>query len=391
MTVRYLIKIDPLMPYFFGGEVTLKNNSAEDKENTISASYFAQSETVPSQTTLFGTLRYVILEKAGLLTKSNSRQNDNDKEKTSRLIGEKSFEFTGKKQAFGKIQKISPLFLIKKNDGTETRYIKCPLNYVNSDGNGDYRFLFAKEYPKDISNGDGAKFYPVVKRDSGEYKPYSEKMSSFCGYMSIDKTADDELFINRGEIFTPETRTGVFARRNNSKATDKENFFKKQYIRLSKNFSFAFYADIDEDKDHLLPSKTTVFMGQDKSPFILRCCPCEKESENFFGTVHIDKKGDKETFYVAASDCFFSNVSQLKEQVGWQMINTASFHHLTTTEKTSNFHSDLKVSASYNLIKNGSVFYTKNKDTTLNFTGDDGLHIIGMNNIIKVVIGGNDK
>ncbi len=377
MMARYLIKIKPLMPYFFGGEVTLKY-SKHHKDNVNASSYYAESENAPSQTTLFGTLRFVILEKADCLNNKNP-------EMARILVGENSFEFATA-EGFGKIQKISSLFLINK-DGT--RYIKAPFSYVNSDGKGSYKLLSVKEYPKSISNSDGSLCYPVIT-DGDTSTPYSEKMYSFDGYMAIDEiAAEAPRFIDSDSVFSSEIRTGVYAGRNNKKASEdkkeskKERFFKKLYKKLDDKFAFAFYADLEEDG--LLPESTVVFMGQGKSPFMLETRPVSDNGE-FFEDVILKGKGQTD-FYVAASDCFFETVS--KDQYSWHMIKTAPFHHLTSSG-SSNFRSDLKVSTQYTLIRSGSVFFPEGN--TVPFKNqDDPCKIIGMNNFIKIHFGGNKE
>ena len=53
---KYLIKLKPLEPYFFGGERTF----GFGKKTKQKQPYYIVSEYIPSQPTLFGTLRYIV-------------------------------------------------------------------------------------------------------------------------------------------------------------------------------------------------------------------------------------------------------------------------------------------------------------------------------------------
>ena len=74
---KYLIKLKPLEPYFFGGERTFGfGNKTKQKQP-----YYIVSEYTPSQPTLFGTLRYIVLAQNNALIE----QSDNDQEKSKKL------------------------------------------------------------------------------------------------------------------------------------------------------------------------------------------------------------------------------------------------------------------------------------------------------------------
>ena len=54
------LKFTPLEPYFFGNEKTFSFPNSKDG-GQLRNSYLIKSESIPSQTTLFGTIRYLLL------------------------------------------------------------------------------------------------------------------------------------------------------------------------------------------------------------------------------------------------------------------------------------------------------------------------------------------
>ena len=65
-TYKYLITFTPMEPYFFGGERTFGFGKESDRKPP----YYIVSEKKPSQPTLFGTLRYIILSQNNVDRKS---------------------------------------------------------------------------------------------------------------------------------------------------------------------------------------------------------------------------------------------------------------------------------------------------------------------------------
>ena len=59
---RYLLRFTPLEPYFFGNERGLKYPGNKSQYQNL---YFVRSENTPSQTTILGTLRFLVLQANG--------------------------------------------------------------------------------------------------------------------------------------------------------------------------------------------------------------------------------------------------------------------------------------------------------------------------------------
>ena len=82
-TYKYLITFTPMEPYFFGGERTFGFGKESDRKPP----YYIVSEKKPSQPTLFGTLRYIIL------SQNNALFDQKGAAKAGELVGAESFSF----------------------------------------------------------------------------------------------------------------------------------------------------------------------------------------------------------------------------------------------------------------------------------------------------------
>ena len=99
MNGTFLIKLQPLDRFFFGGDVTFGQNNED---------YFVRSLKYPQQTTLLGMLRYILLLQNDLLDEKGKVK---DYKKANNLIGTDSFDPNEQGQSFGVIQNLSPIFI----------------------------------------------------------------------------------------------------------------------------------------------------------------------------------------------------------------------------------------------------------------------------------------
>ena len=91
----YLVRFTPLEPYFFGNEKTFGYGTVKNK------TYYVESSELPSQSGLFGTLRYCCISRPGKNYKIDPGE-----------IGSESFNIRSScMQTFGKIHRMSPLFV----------------------------------------------------------------------------------------------------------------------------------------------------------------------------------------------------------------------------------------------------------------------------------------
>lgn len=370
---KYLIKLKPLEPYFFGGERTF----GFGKKTKQKQPYYIVSEYTPSQPTLFGTLRYIVLAQNNALIE----QSDNDQEKSEKLkklkelVGENSFSFekahNGENQTFGKIEKISPLFLIKD----EKWYIRTPFNHnpgpQNAQNSNYTPFTMEKMESLSVTSGDNTSLFPV---------DYKAKNGYGGGYVSLDKNLD---IIPEYKIFQSVVRTGIDSHRtddNTQGINDENSFFKKERKMLQKDYSFAFIAEV---KDSLTAEETVVFMGQDKSPF--RCTITEINEELDLkkivkGTFKDKGKNVCNVLYALSDVMPIDDKFPGESKFDYYIADTKVLRNLESKMDAPSYYARLKKSEKlYKLITSGSVFFTND-----NVLKCKALEVIGMNILIKI-------
>lgn len=233
MSKKYLLRFTPLEPYFLGGENTFR----VDERNK----YYASSLLIPTASTIIGTLRFTLLELAGVLN-TDGKYTAEEKRICDLLIGAGSYS-VGRPNSFGKIKSISPVFL---SDGKDI-YIKTPQNCKASCVGDHYMAieLSQERYCTSFEN-------PIRLPLPGEY--------------SVKSTVSEESYMR---LFDGKIVTDLFSwveRVGIAKAKSDKAFFKKRYVSLKKGFSFAVVADLEDD----VPLRETFcHMGREKAAFLL--------------------------------------------------------------------------------------------------------------------------
>jgi len=262
--VRYLITLEVLEPFFFGGDTTF--GALGDEEN---GTYLAKSRYFPQQSAVLGMLKKEILTQSGLLTrKVNGEWVDKSlKARATTLVGNEKFDiFTKNKQDFGVIKELSPLFLIK----------------------------------------DDKKFIPKVAIDKYKFKDglldgYNPKEDIYDNIISIDNKEVKKY----SDIFESVEQIGI------KKGGGENAFFKKTSYTLKENFKFAFFVDIDfELKDSI------VFLGADRSKFKMNV---QQSSESL-------EYADKNGYLVLLSDAYIT--LPIKEHCDFAITSEISFQSL---------------------------------------------------------------
>ena len=363
---RYLITFRPMEPYFFGGERTF----GFGRETGQKQPYYILSEKTPSQPTLFGTLRYIILAQNDTLILNTGEKRTAEIERANKMVGKESFLFSkansqitsGFGQSFGIINNISPLFLIKDN----IWYVRTPYNHnpgKKNLPNTRYTPFVMKNIP--VISGSGSGIYP---------SDYKVKEGYGGGYVSLD----DLCVIHDEDIFFSDAKTGINSHRTedvSAEIKDDGSLFKKERWMLIEGFSFAIIADLSED---IKPGKLMVFMGQDKSPF---CCEIKKTNEDLITKTRQAFSGKNQSdIKYALSDIMPVGGSFSGEGVSYYIADTKVMRNLESNMNADNYYGRLKKSEKlYKLMKAGSVFFT-DKDFCMN----EALRKIGMNVIISI-------
>ena len=229
--VKLLVKLTPLEPYFFGGDRTFPYVQAGGQR---SGGYFIRSLDTPSQTTLFGVLRYLGMqnrnENFGLCPSDKAR------------IGAESYDILNPPsggKGFGLIDSISPLYLL--NDGANF-YIKTPLDHQIDENQSEYEnYNPFSHYSPPIETNEGTRCFP---------EGYDGKTDLADSWMSLSGLVHKGIFKSVGSV-------GIDKYRPDSA------FFKREFKRIS-GFSFAFFARVDEGFTF---QKQIVYLGQKKSAF----------------------------------------------------------------------------------------------------------------------------
>ncbi len=242
---KYLITFTPMESYFFGGERTF----GFGRKSVRKPPYYIVSGKKPSQTTLFGTLRYIILSQEKAL------YGQENEAKAEELVGKESFSFRKaltqpisdeKKSAqdFGIIDSISPLFLLKKGE----LYVPTPFDHKpgkKKERNIKYTPFDMKETPVTFGNGsvlhssdyESKKEIPITYEDDFKLYPsnYDAKEGYGGGYVSLT----DKKILSDDDIFISDIRTGINFHRTEDTADGVKNdssFFKKERWILKKIF-----------------------------------------------------------------------------------------------------------------------------------------------------------
>lgn len=191
---EYLVTFKPLGDYSFGSDRRFsfagRNNYSADEY----APYFIRTNRVPEQSTVFGMIRYLILVSNGIELNQDFQYDGNTRNKIEALIGEKSFSLNGSVQHFGKLEKISPIFLLKNS---EEIVIPNPFNNKQGkEGIEQFAPMILEEIKVSTSFGE------ISLPKSKEYNP---KEGYGNGYYNINTGCLEAI----EDIFRTKVATGV--------------------------------------------------------------------------------------------------------------------------------------------------------------------------------------
>ena len=422
----YLVTFRPLGDYSFGSDRRFsfvgKNNYSEDEY----APYFIRTNRVPEQSTVFGMIRYLILVSNGIELKQDFQYDQDTRDKIKALIGVKSFSLNGGVQDFGKLEKISPIFLRKICKNSEEIVIPNPFN--NKQGRegidqfepmileeeikvstsfGEISLPKTKEYNPKEGYGDGyynintgrletiedifrTKVVTGVRRvTQNDLVKLKQNLLDLCKLFvnatmkqkqevsNLDKNSNLSLteFINNFMDLLEKYNKGE---KNNfqekleklSQNFDADRLFKREVHQLHKDYEFAVYVKVNGDitlKDSIVP------MGQKGTLFKVSVEESEDNLESKI-TEHLQKHTPQgRTWQYCLSDvCFLNDVT------GFAILEEKLVRQLHT-DLSKNRLKGLDLQGYSLLYKAGSVFY-----------GDDaisvktGLEPAGYNTIYKI-------
>ncbi len=348
MSTRYLVKLFPLAPFFFGGEKSITN---EDQ-----AEYFLHSNYFPQQTGILGLIRYQLL-------KQNNKLNQADTD----LIGESSFDarIIEKKQIFGKIESISPVF-IHYEKGTEINdFTTLSFDYGFEDNHPEpHQFTFKTEVNGKIKQSFQKNFVTILQgynaKDGFASLLVSSKGDEFKHFL-FDKNKSD----SRNGIFNPEVRIGIT--KNREEASEDDAFYRQTFYRLLPNYCFAFFLQSEEKIED-----GVIHFGKEKIPFKMESILSDSIGfhDLFTRNTFLLNNAKRINQVILLSDCFCNN--SIYEVCNFSITETINFRNIITPNRTVNYgalddpHSGrnmfLKKSNKYTLLKRGSILYGNVED-----------------------------
>lgn len=417
----YLVTFRPLGDYSFGSDRRFsfvgKNNYSEDEY----APYFIRTNRVPEQSTVFGMIRYLILVSDGIDLKQDFQYDENTRDKIKALIGEKSFSLNGGVQSFGKLEKISPIFLRKNS-----KEVVIPNPFNNKQGRegidqfepiileeeitlptsfGEIALPKSKEYNPKEGHGDG--YYNiktgcleaiedifmtkvatgvrrVTQKDLGNLKinirdlcklflneDMKQEVSNLDRNSNLSLTEFINDFMNWLEKYNKGEKNHFQEELEKlSKNFDADHLFKREVHQLHKDYEFGVYVKVNGDitlKDSIVP------MGQKGTLFKVSVKESKDNLESKI-TEHFQKHTPQgQTWQYCLSD-----VCLLDDVKGFAILEEKLVRQLHT-DLSKNRLRGLDLQGSTLLYKAGSIFY-----------GDDailvktGLEPAGYNTIYKI-------
>lgn len=374
----YLVTFRSLGDYSFGSDRHFsfvgKNNYSKDEY----APYFIRTNRVPEQSTVFGMIRYLILVSNGIQLKQDFKYGDDTRNKIEALIGEKSFSLNGGVRDFGKLEKISPIFLLKNS---EEIVIPNPFNnkqgkegidqfepiileevFTLSTSFGEIAIPKSKEYNPKEGYGDG--YYNI---NTGHLEAIEDifRTKVATGVRRVTQNDLQELKYNKEEkIHFQEELEKLL------KNYDADRLFKREVHQLHKGYEFAVYVKV---KDGIVLKDAIVPMGQKGTLFKVSVQESGDNLENKI-TEHFQKHTPKgQTWQYCLSDvCLVDDVRSfaiLEEKLVRQLH----------TDLSKNRLKGLDLQGSSLLYKAGSVFYGNDAISV-----KTGLEPAGYNTIYKI-------
>lgn len=403
MNNNYLITLEPLGSFFFGGEETFGSQDGNSKN------YYARSNYYPQQTALLGMLRYQILAKEGKLGKQPSNV-------IRELIGEKSFIVDENPQIFGHIKNLSPVFLIDNNE----YYIPQALDYSTYNKEPDKEkkdnialshlsVSFNKEKTSSYLNNNCPRpTVSIVTADNKAFSPKNERPSLLISNKGNIRLLDAELDYNktplydkdkvfygiaRNGLFMQSPQVGIEKQTNRKKDIADSKFYKQNFLKLAPQCKFAFFAELSYELESGI-----VHLGGERSAFQMTVTSTSDTFDTVFKDVYSKEK--RNNCIVLTSNAYIDTTSSDKDKCPAISIESLCDYYITEAVpfrniQTINDNSDYiklgkAVSKSpqlFQLLKRGSIFYAcDNKDLTClkEALNNSSFTTIGYNKYIEI-------
>lgn len=359
--MKYLITLQPIENYFFGGEVTLGDLGDLGAQN-----YFVKSNPLPQASALLGLVRYEILRQHELLSYDPS---DEEKRKqVCALIGDKGFDMENPALSYGIIQALSPVFL---TDGKEY-YTVLPLDQgypVRMDNT--IRCFYTD--PQGGEGSVGVKPLPVIEgyneKDYQNYKYWCNAQGEYTDTTCSFFQSTEQIGITKKQRDEKGQHTKVgpmLAEVTKKQKKEKDAFFKQQLMRLAPGVSMVFTVETTEP---LEKSSQILPWGGNRSMFSVTVEETTIDFADVFAPLHRDGR------LLALGDAYLEEATREKSDFIWGE-NKPFRYTINPVKKKHTWNSPKKAPVLYHLQARGSVLYGSNtyleelkKESALNKVG----------------------
>ncbi len=348
MSHRYLIKLKPLEPFFFGGEFTF---GADDTRKNETSRYSATSTEFPQQTALLGMLRKMLLIEHGHLTMhkkgewvdsiGGKKVKSQNYANASALVGNEAFSYE-RAINLGIISSISPIFIASNSD-----YF-C----ANAKDND----FVKKEIEGHFSFGNGAEKAFV-------FEGFDAKKSETKAFISTRKSLK-----NYSDFFKAVESVGI--KKAKDKQSNEDGFFRKRsyYPKEHTNASFCFLLELTQP---LEITKRVVTLGADQSSFALEVKSFTQSYSELFGGVQSSKPYSRVVL----------NSQTLLGEEAYELCSFILGERKSYRQLKGNRG---KKSKRYYLLEKGSVLFSDKLDELETALNQAHLQTIGINNYTKI-------
>jgi len=362
--------LTPLEPYFFGDERTF---SYSDAPASIGNSYFIKSQDTPSQTTLFGVLRYLGNREK---TFTGGYQRDDE------AIGKQSYDLSDSSNSnFGWIHKISPLLITDSHDDF---YVPVPLDHMPTETTyTPYEWTTESQTVVDGS-GPVKRLLPKPRTNLDEPDPgYASKVGLASGWLNLTTRKVHQ------DLFRSDVRVGNAASERGVSSDPSQSFFKRETKYVSNEdgpCSFTFFADVD---DQFTTTDKVAYLGQRRSAFSVRFIRdagqiC-REVDLLASAVIVNANRHLPSgtvFGYAGSDLYIPAPDRLSRVCSFVITETREHRGLLTKYGTASQKDRFFKRNLLHLIRAGSVFLIDNVQGFRTQVQDPHAQIAGFNHVL---------
>lgn len=339
----YRVLLTPLGNFFFGGQ---KQTEVENEKD-----YYIKSLYYPPQTVILGMLRQELLIQNGLFPLD--KVDKEGKEKAVHLIGEASFDPTSMAQEFGVIEELSPVFIMR-----EKKHIFhiSPMDYGHT-----YK---CHDEGKTYFNHPEAKTKSFIPDFAG----YDAKEGNPVKLISKDSPHEA---IDLKDVFIQDEQIGI--KKGKSGQTEEEGYYKQVFLRLKKEYTFAFYLKLKTEWNGQAFSfnDNMVFIGGERSGFKMEVENVNDENKSVSDLFHQSLPELAGPKILLTGDAFVEPqiLNQCDFAVSKSVFSRNFRSYVQTTRKYCNL-TDRKndketpfLGDRYNLLARGTVLYYHDRET----------------------------